>query len=207
MDAIKEGSIFALYLFDVAEAIDLTAAGSRVGGSTRARLAPKAPAPAYFQYQEPPILFDGNTLEAAAFDGFHAVFRVFDYGVIALRLSRRFAGSWPQLAATAQALVENEKLERDAERACRSLAGRLGDSLKAPRQILLSEDYVVFAVNELDCPRSAADLINAHGDVIAQLLRGESAPLSVQERDEVLGHRISYLADDLAIPTWNSAFV
>ena len=64
MDAIKAASIFALYLFDVAEAIDLAAAGARVGGSTRARLAPKAPAPAYFQYQEPPILFDGNTRDA-----------------------------------------------------------------------------------------------------------------------------------------------
>jgi hypothetical protein len=31
--------------------------------------------------------------------------------------------------------------------------------------------------------------------------------LSRQERDEVLRHRISYLADDLVIPTWNAAFV
>ena len=47
----------------------------------------------------------------------------------------------------------------------------------------------------------------AHGDVMAGLLRGESAALSRQERDEVLGHRISYLSDDLVIPTWSAAFV
>jgi len=48
--------------------------------------------------------------------------------------SQPFAGSWTDLAATAQAMVENEHLERRAEQACRSLAGRLGESLKAPRQ-------------------------------------------------------------------------
>ena len=205
MDAIKAGQIFALYLFDVAEAIDLTAAAGRVSGGTRARLAPKAQTPAYFQYQEPPILFDGDAI--AALEGFHAVFRVFDYGIVALRLSQPFAGTWPDLAAAAQALVENEILERHAEQACRSLAARLGDALTAPRLTLLSEDYVVFAVNELDRPQSAADLLAVHGDVVAQLLRGESAQLSPQERDEVLSNRISYLADDLVIPTWSSAFV
>jgi len=87
------------------------------------------------------------------------------------------------------------------------LAERLGDSLKAPRATLLSEDYIVFAVNQLPQPQSACDLLQAHGDVIAQMLRGESAQLSEQERDEVLHKRISYLADDLAIPTWNAAFV
>lgn len=46
-----------------------------------------------------------------------------------------------------------------------------------------------------------------HGDVIASVLRGERAPLSRQERDEILRHRISYLANDLVIPTWNAAFV
>ena len=35
---------------------------------------------------------------------------------------------------------------------------------------------------------------------IAQLLRGEREALSRQERDEVLRHRISYLADDLVVP-------
>jgi hypothetical protein len=207
MDAIKAGQIFALYLFDIAEAIDLRSAAERVAGSTRARLEPKAAAPAYFQYLEPPILFDGNVVEGSDLQGFHAVFRVFDYGIVALRLSRPFSGTWAELAATAQSLVENEKLERHAEQACRSLAGRLGGALKAPRSNLLSEDYLVFAVNELDQPKSAADLLGMHGDVIAQLLRGESAQLSAQERDEVLSNRISYLADDLAIPTWNSAFV
>jgi hypothetical protein len=56
-------------------------------------------------------------------------------------------------------------------------------------------------------PHTADELIEHHGGAIASILRGERAPLSRQERDEVLRHRISYLADDLVIPTWNAAFV
>jgi hypothetical protein len=207
VERIRAGQIFALYLFDVAEAIDLAAASSLVGGSTRARLEPKGPTPAYLQYQQPPLLFEGSAVEQATLEGFQTAFRVFDYGVISLRLSKPFFGTWSDLSATAQTLVENEALERQAELACRSLSERLGRSVTKPRQTLLSEDYLVFAVNELDRPHSAEDLMAAHGDVIARLLRGESALLSVQERDEILSHRLSYLADDLVIPTWNSAFV
>jgi hypothetical protein len=207
MEHIRAGQIFALYLFDVAEAIDLAAASTLVGGSTKARLETKAPAPAYLQYQQPPLLLDGGVIEQPLLDGFQVSFRVFDYGVISLRLTRAFKGTWSDLLKTAQTLVENEPLEREAERVSRVLRDRLGRSVVEPRQSLLSEDYVVFAINELDRSHTAENLVAAHGDVIARLLRGESAPLSVQEQEEILKHRISYLADDLVIPTWNSAFV
>ena len=65
----------------------------------------------------------------------------------------------------------------------------------------------MIALNELSRPHTADSLVEHHGDVIASLLRGERLPLSRQERDEILRHRISYLADDLVIPTWNAAFV
>jgi hypothetical protein len=70
METIRSGQIFALYLFDVAEAIDLTAATKLVGGSTRARLEPKAATPAYFQYQQPPLSFDGSAVDLPALDDF-----------------------------------------------------------------------------------------------------------------------------------------
>jgi hypothetical protein len=207
VEGIRTGQIFALYLFDVAEAIELATAASLVGSSTRARLQPKAPTPAYLQYQQPPLLFDGSAVEQTGLEGFQVAFRVFDYGVISLRLSKPFGGTWADLSKTAQTLVENEALERQAELACRRLTQRLGRAVVKPRQTLLSEDYVVFAVNELDRAHPADELVAAHGDVIARLLRGESSSLSSQERDEVLSHHISYLANDLVIPTWNSAFV
>jgi hypothetical protein len=43
--------------------------------------------------------------------------------------------------------------------------------------------------------------------MIATMLRGERQPLSDQEKTTIPRHRLSYLADDLVIPTWNAAFV
>jgi hypothetical protein len=204
---ILHGQIFALYLFDVAEAADLQAAASAIGGSVRSKFAPKPATPAYVQYQQPPLWFEGGTVDFPAIDGFRVGFKLFDYGIISLRLTREFTGSWTELAQISNELVENEALERQAEQACRTVADRLKTVMTKPRQTLLTEDYLVFAVHELSRSHTADDLVTHHGDVIASVLRGESAPLSRQERDEILRHRLSYLADDLVIPTWNAAFV
>ena len=76
-----------------------------------------------------------------------------------------------------------------------------------PRASFLSEDYLILAVHELETPLDADALLAARGVQLAQMLRGETAALSAQEQDEVLRNRLSYLSNDLVIPTWNAAFV
>ena len=204
---ILHGQIFALYLFDVAEATDLQAAAATAGGGVRLRFTPKPATPAYVQYQQPPLWFEGAALGLPKMDEFAVGIKLFDYGVISLRLTRQFSGTWEELAVLSNQLVENEALEKQAEEACRTIADRLKSAMTAPRQTFLSEDYLVLAVNELSGINTADDLVAQHGAVIASIVRGERATLSRQERDEILRHRISYLADDLVIPTWNAAFV
>jgi hypothetical protein len=201
------GQTFALYLFDVAEAVNLEAAASAIGGSVRSKFAAKPATPAYVQYQQAPLWFEGGAIDLPSIDGFAVGFKIFDYGVISLRLTRAFHGTWQDLADLSSRLIENEALERGAEHAVRLIADRLKAAVTQPRDTFLTEDYLVFAVNEISRVHTADELIANHGDVIAALLRGERAPLSGQERDEVLRHRLSYLADDLVIPTWNAAFV
>lgn len=201
------GHVVALYMFDVAEAIDLPSAASAMSSSVRATFAPKPATPNYVRYQVAPVLFDGEHAGIGQIDGFRVGFKVFDYGIISLRLTREFHGTWPELADAADRLVENAALERQAEEACRTVAGRLAHAMTDSRQTALSEDYVVFAINELNRPHTADELVEHHGDIIASVLRGEREALSRQERDEILRHRISYLANDLVIPTWNAAFV
>jgi hypothetical protein len=75
------------------------------------------------------------------------------------------------------------------------------------REEYLSEDYLAFALHRIDPPPSSEELVAARGRDIAALLRGERQPLSDQEIESVLRHRISYLANDLVVPTWNAAFV
>ena len=75
------------------------------------------------------------------------------------------------------------------------------------RETFLAEDYLVFSVNALGEPMTAEELLARRGEEIALLLTGERSALSRQEQGEILRNHLSYLADDLVIPTWNAAFV
>jgi len=208
MTDIRAGQIYAFYLFDVAETVDLGVIPGLIGGPTvAARLAPKSATPAYVQYEKPPLSFDGDLIGIPDIAGFRPRFRIYDYGVISLALSKPFRGAWRDFVTLGQELIESDELERLAEQHCRAVVNRLMPALTDIRNDFLSEDYFVFVVNELEPPLAAADLVAAHGDDIAAMLRGERLALSTQERRNVLRHRISYLADDLVIATWNAALV
>ncbi len=75
------------------------------------------------------------------------------------------------------------------------------------RANFLSEDYLVVAVTGFATPTTADDLVSTRADEITALVRGERQKLSGQEQDEIMKNRLSYLADDLVVPTWNAAFV
>jgi hypothetical protein len=208
MPQINAGQIVAFYLFDVADTIDLQAVRALVGEpAVAARLSFKPATPAYVQYDKPPISFDGSAVDNPELDGFLVRFRVYDYGVISIALSKAFAGDWVELLAAAQTLIESVELEQRAESVCRRIVGRLRPALAGVRDRMLSEDYLVFVVNELEGPVTADALVATRGESIATMLRGERQSLSEQERAAILRHRLSYLADDLVIPTWNAALV
>ena len=208
VSVISAGAIHAFYLFDVAEAIDLAALRRRFGPRAEtAQLEDKGPGPSRLAYLQPPVLLDAGTLGVKEVEGFRLRVKFYDYGVISLRLSRPFSGSWPDLVKLAQDFTESEPLEARAEEVCAQVRAAVGDALVSGRPAMLNEDYLVYAVHGLDAPLDADALLERHGVDIAQMLRGERQPLSRQEREEVLRHRLSYLADDLVVPAWNAAFV
>jgi hypothetical protein len=138
MSTDLSGHVTAFFLYDVADAIDLSAVATLVGPTARVRLTPKATTPSYVQYQQPPLTIDGAAIGLHDACGFTVRFKLFDYGVISVALTA---------------------------------------------------------------------LVDARGDDIVRILRGEREALSRQERDEVLRQRISYFEHDLLVPTWNAAFV
>jgi hypothetical protein len=205
---IRHGQISVFYLFDVSESVAL----DRVRGMvpvepSSSRVASKPAVPAYVRYQRPPLQIDGATLGVGELRGFHVRFKIFDYGVVSLLLTRAFSGSWGELTRVGHELASDNSLADDAQRLCRVLVDRIGDTMEQARSTFLSEDYFVFSVSVLEQPQPADTLLATAGADIAQLLRGELQPLSLQEREEVLRHRLSYLADDLVVPTWSAAFV
>lgn len=208
MPAIRSATVTAFYLFDVADQIDLNALRVNIGGgAAAARLIPKSSAPSHLQYSTPPLIVEGEAIGITEVDGFRPRLKFFDYGVVSVALTRPFSGSWPELIALSQEYIENDALEQRVEGVCRDVSARFGPALVDARKSYLFEDYLVFAVTALDPPIPADALVAQHGAEIALLLRGERLPLSEQEQHEVLRNRLSYLIDDLVIPTWNAAFV
>jgi hypothetical protein len=172
-----------------------------------ATLYDKAPGAPRIRYIQPPVIVDGEALGEAALGDFRVRVKFYDYGVVSLALSRACNGPWSNLVAASQELVENDALEAQAEAALQRIFGHIGPFLDDRHQAILDEEYVVVGVAAFDPPLSAAEVLERHGVDIAQILRGERQPLSPQEREEVLRHRLSYLADDLVIAAWNAAFV
>ena len=208
MPAIEAATVTAFYLFDVAEQIDLAALRQHLGAAVAAtRFTPGRGAPPYLQYANPPVVADGDLVGVASPDGFRLRVKFFDYGVVSVGLSRPFTGDWPDLVATSGRYIENEALEDQAEAICRALVQRFPSAMRGTRERLLAEDYLVLAITSMGSRSAADELIARHGRDIAQSLRGEVLPLSAQEQEEILRHRLSYAADDLVIPTWNAAFV
>jgi hypothetical protein len=205
---IKAAHTVSFYLFDIAETVDLQQIPTLIGGPGEAvRLAPKPVTPPYVQYDKPPLSFDGAIVGVPEVDGFRARFRVYDYGVISIALVRAFSGTWAELVSLGQTLIESPELEQRAEQLCGTIVDRIRPALVGYRERLLSEDYLVYSINEVEDRLSGDDLVAAHGEEIATMLRGERQRLSAQEKTTVLRYRLSYLADDLVIATWNAALV
>ena len=208
MAAIRSAALTAFYLFDVAEQIDLPRVRAAVGdAATAARLAGGRGAPSYLQYSRPPVVVEGDVLGFAGFDGFKGRIKFFDYGVLSIGLSRPFCGDWTDLMGLSQRYIENDALEEKAEACCRSLVARFSDAMRGVRSRFLTEDYLVLAVTSLESSSTAEELMAERGREIAQMVRGELQALSAQEQEDILRNRLSYLAEDLVIPTWNAAFI
>ena len=113
------GQIFALYLFDVAEAIDLQAAAIGHRQQRRAKFAPKPATPPTSNISSRRCWFDGAAVDVPSIDGFRVGFKLFDYGIISLRLTREFHGTWPELA---DAPISSSKTKRSSGRPSRRAA-------------------------------------------------------------------------------------
>jgi hypothetical protein len=200
------GRVHTLYLFEVGDAIDVRAIPALVDATVPAPLTMRPASPPYLQYQQPPVVIEGTAIGVSAGDR-QLKFTVYDYGIISVDVAEPLPESWDDLIDLGQRWQDNPRILAETERCCRELLQRIGSAVTAPRASFLWEDYVIFVMAPQPGAETADALLTARGPALAQLLRGEREPLSPQEREEVLRHRISYYATDLVIATWSSALV
>ncbi len=212
---VLAGEIIVYRLFDIAYAIDLGRAETlwrARAGATSARQRLRVTPPKAVAYDVPPLLLtlapERLALPNAGITA-NVIGRLYDFGVLALSVcvpAREL--DWDGFIDLSEAV--NALLGPGSEtllwsRLADSIRTELAPALTRPAASLIEEDYLVAMVTEFDRPMTSVTLWNRLD--LVPLLSGERRTLSEAARQDLLRKRFSYYADDLAVLTWDRAFV
>lgn len=212
---IRAGAVIALRLFDVAYAIDLARAetlwAAQARASSRLRLTATPPKAMAFGVAPLALALDPVTLELPGQTvSADVTARLYDFGAIAIALRVPAAGlDWPgfvQRLNQVDRLLGGGAASGVWTQLLAKVRVTLAAALQRPEQSApIDEDYLVGLVQAFDQPLSAAAL-QQRVDLVP-LLSGEQRPLSDGARQDLLRQRFSYYTDDLAVLTWDRAFI
>jgi len=205
--AALTGTVLVLIQFDVCEEIQLTRLGEIISARTIAKPSMKHPAPGYIRYQRPPVVEPIEPLVLETGERLHGEIKYYDYGVLSVIFQLPFAGDWETLVRLASRWVWEIDFAAHAAGIVRQRLERAAPALVKPYPEWLSEDYLIFHLREVAGIDSTAELLDRHGPLIAQIVRGERSRLADSESNEVLQSRISFYPNDLAVIGWNAAFL
>jgi hypothetical protein len=210
-----DGTAIVYRLYDVGYEIRLDRALDLLAASAPARVRPVRGEAQALQIANPPLtVILGH--ERVALAGFGAPVdaevsaRIFDFGVVSLRVRVDAPPDvpWAEFVRFGNAVDVRTDLTTLFAHHLRLLTERIRSAVERPILAAQTEDYVVFRVNALrDSTGAAADPTCLDDTAVVPLLLAESRPLSADARRELLPHRFSYYADDLAILTWDNALV
>jgi len=137
--------------------------------------------------------------------------KYYDYGVVSIELELPFEGDWESLVLQSHRWINAAELENRASDLLTIALNRIKPALVRPYKTWLREDYLIIHLPEIAGEDgknlSAGELLRSHAQEIAQLVRGDSVPLSEAERQEVLQSSISYSRTDLLVVGWTGALV
>jgi hypothetical protein len=202
---INVGFFRVSFVYDVADTIDLERIKTVLGeGVARAPLQLRREASTDFiQYPIAPLIVRSPDL-AEPFGTVRA--KIFDYGVIALRISIPFAGPWDDFATLTRSLRRDPRLEHHAKTMLEGMLRDLGPALDEPHAPLV-EDFFVFEIDSFVEPVVSAELAGPWAPYVAQLMLGEERRLTIGEQEEALRVQFSYFNDDFVVVQWDAAFV
>lgn len=200
------GSFWVFVLYDVAEQIRLDELRGLAGAEPPVRQ-PKFihPAPDYVRFEQPPVVFFPDPIVLAAGDRFQPRLKFYDYGVVSVELMLEFTADWDSLIQLSNRWISAPELEARAADLLHSYWETVKPAMEQPYESYKDEDYYVIQLSPPGMP--ASELLANHGAAIAQIVRGESQPLSDAEQREVLQSSMSYYPSDLMVVGWVAALV
>ncbi|MBY0551079.1 MAG: hypothetical protein K2W95_27620 [Candidatus Obscuribacterales bacterium] len=204
---VEQGRIHGYFVYDVGETIDLSKlvnAGGKNFVSAQLDLRSMA-APGYIQFQVPPLV---STLADIELAGATVAVRlkIFDYGVVSLRLSVDFSGNFDQYLEATRKVRHSGEFAAAAEKLLPTVLKDLSGALSKPHVPIL-EDYFIFEINTTAPAITSADWLNEYRKELSALITCETNALSVLEQEESLRVHFSYFENDLVVVQWDSAVV
>jgi hypothetical protein len=207
--ASVRGAAIVYRLYDVGFEIDLKRAAGYLTATRDAgeplRVRPVRGEAQAIQIANPPITVALGA-EPVAVPGAsgpaEASARIFDFGVVSLRLTIPAAEmTWAEFTVFGNAVDVGFDLSSMFERQLNALLATIGPAVERPEVKKVTEDYVVFRITSRLPAETWRD------ENIVPLLLNERRPLSDIARRELLPHRFSYYTDDLTILTWDNALI
>ena len=110
------GTIRALWLFDIAEELDMPVLHQMLG-TTPSKREPafRHPAPEYVRYERPPVVAALGPCAQYGGEKLDGRIRYFDYGVASVEFRMNFEAGWHDLIRLANVWVMSPDLESQAE--------------------------------------------------------------------------------------------
>src|SRR5579862_1425191 len=191
----SQGSLWAILLYDVAEQIRL----DELRALLRIPPGPREPrfkhaTPDYVRFERPPLEQVVEPLRLESGERLQARLKYFDYGILAVELELPFDLAWGTLIERSAQWIGAPEIEKLATTLARRHAESARPALTQPYTDWISEDYYIIHLRS--APLDAEALLARCGPDIAQLVRGETRPLSASEREEALRASLAYYPSD-----------
>ncbi|MBI4382515.1 MAG: hypothetical protein HY579_00595 [Nitrospinae bacterium] len=210
--AILRGWAHVYYAFDVGLAINLDEADRRATAQKgRTQIQSRKRVAKYFEFVPAPVRLTQTCAEFEAVPGFKTLNTadalLFDFGAISVHFKIPIEGNFLDAIRLSAALYDHPGLRGHARNAVEQLVREIGPAISKPRIADHVEDYNIFQIEEFRPEIPVSRLLDEYPDAISSLLRADTHPLSREEVQDVVSHRISYGQTDLTLVDWNCALI
>ena len=200
-----------IFLFDVADAIDLDAVNTILGAFNARQGSMPAQAPSCIHLERAPVVEHLAPLAAEEGRLWDVHAKYYECGVVSLEFEAPFELTWSGLTTSSSSWISSASLDRQAAELIRGCLNRVQGALRQPYADALREDYAIIHLHPARLQNGtlllARELIEGHGAPIAQIIRGECTELSGEEAAHVLQSRMSYYPTELVVAGWAAAVV
>src|ERR1043166_2114121 len=207
---IQSGTCHPLFCFEVGYAIDLDAAERASSGAERPPLPHRERPAGPFEFRPAPLRVSeplGETRIAPFALGPTVDLVLYDFGAASVSYTIPLGAGPAELIELSVALRGHAGLLADARRRIARRVEALGAAIQRPAIAERVEDYFIFQLREIQGRPDASALCVGNAELLARVLRAETASRSEEEIADAIEARWSFGRGDVTLVDWDSAII